>query len=376
MHSDERSNGRKPVLSPAKGGVANPAKGGVVNPAKGGILRPAKGLRTLLAEVIDYAGLFPPAKLDLDQAIRNYARYLSEPEAWMLGRFVCPASRLGELAPYVDELFSVGPALRLCVQGRGAATCKEFLEGTQSDVKDIAEFCARTEERTAIAAFEARLPGESSTEKAVAELLASVSELWHSSEALRRTGSLSTFYEPPPGVDWQESWPAIIRGIAQHGTVGWASPTTDRVGVVGNAHPTGFKLRCGGPDPSAQVSVEQVASAICWARAARVPLKLTAGMHHPLRHYDPEAHADVHGFINVFAAGVLAASGDVDQAQVCSILASQDAESFEFTEDAMFWQGNRVSCAGIAQARRDAVTSFGSCSFDDPRQDLRSLGLL
>ena len=53
-------------------------------------------LRALLSGVVDYAGLFPPAGLPLDQAIRNYARYRQGSDAWMLGRFVIPAARLAE----------------------------------------------------------------------------------------------------------------------------------------------------------------------------------------------------------------------------------------------------------------------------------------
>ena len=42
-------------------------------------------LRALLSGIIDYAGLFPPAKLPLDQAIRNYARYRTEPDSYEQG---------------------------------------------------------------------------------------------------------------------------------------------------------------------------------------------------------------------------------------------------------------------------------------------------
>ena len=42
-------------------------------------------LRALLTGVVDYAGLFPPARLPLDEAIRNYARYRQGSDAWMLG---------------------------------------------------------------------------------------------------------------------------------------------------------------------------------------------------------------------------------------------------------------------------------------------------
>ena len=59
-------------------------------------------LRALLSGVVDYAGLFPPAQLPLDQAIRNYARYRQEADAWMLGRFVIPVSRLLEWDAFAD----------------------------------------------------------------------------------------------------------------------------------------------------------------------------------------------------------------------------------------------------------------------------------
>lgn len=53
-------------------------------------------LRTLLANLIDYAGLFPPAGLALPAALANYEAYLCAPQSWMLNRLVLPAARLGE----------------------------------------------------------------------------------------------------------------------------------------------------------------------------------------------------------------------------------------------------------------------------------------
>lgn len=57
----------------------------------------ATSLRTLLDGLIDYAGLFPPAALSMQDAVRNYARYREEPYAWALGRFVVPAERAHEV---------------------------------------------------------------------------------------------------------------------------------------------------------------------------------------------------------------------------------------------------------------------------------------
>lgn len=53
-------------------------------------------LRTLVAGAVDYAGLFPPAALDMGASVSNYARYVAGEHAWMLGRFVVSVSRLDE----------------------------------------------------------------------------------------------------------------------------------------------------------------------------------------------------------------------------------------------------------------------------------------
>jgi hypothetical protein len=56
-------------------------------------------LHALLEGLIDYAGLFPPAALSMQDAVRNYARYGEGEYAWALGRFVVPADRAHEVPP-------------------------------------------------------------------------------------------------------------------------------------------------------------------------------------------------------------------------------------------------------------------------------------
>src|SRR5438034_1113104 len=99
----------------------------------------SSSLRALLTNVVDYAGLFPPAKLALERAIRHYARYRQNPDRWLLGRFIIPAARLAELAPY-DELFFMPPAFDFAVLGRGGQTGDEFLQNLELDLADIATF--------------------------------------------------------------------------------------------------------------------------------------------------------------------------------------------------------------------------------------------
>lgn len=56
-----------------------------------------RSLRILLEHLIDYAGLFPPAALSMDDAVRNYERYREGEYAWALGRFIVPKERAHEV---------------------------------------------------------------------------------------------------------------------------------------------------------------------------------------------------------------------------------------------------------------------------------------
>ena len=50
----------------------------------------------MLEGLVDYAGLYPPANLDMQPVVDNWARYLQSDDSWMLARLIIPASRLDE----------------------------------------------------------------------------------------------------------------------------------------------------------------------------------------------------------------------------------------------------------------------------------------
>jgi hypothetical protein len=82
----------------------------------------------------------------------------------------------------------------------------------------------------------------------------------------------------------------------------------------------------------------------------------------------------MHGFINVFVAGVVAHARHGDEQTLRAILADADATHFTFDDAGLRWRELTVSTNEILAARREGVVSFGSCSFDEPRDDLRALG--
>jgi hypothetical protein len=309
-------------------------------------------LRALLAGLVDYAGLFPPARLPLDEAIRNYARYRQGPDAWMLGRFICPAARLGELGAY-RVLFQDGPPLAVSALGRGGDSAEEFLAGLRADLADITAFRERHGDRVTVDVLELRLPG-----KALAPDPASLGQLLPEVVGLLRPTGLSLFNEFPPGLD---------RGLLSYLLVRFNTQL---------GRPAGLKLRCGGLEASAFPPAQRVALALWTCADFRVPFKATAGLHHPFPHFDPGLRATMHGFVNLFAAGVFAHAHGLDTERIQAVLTDNDPAHFRFDDSGLRWGDRYVPTPDIAAARRDAVLSFGSCSFDEPRDDLRALGWL
>src|SRR5439155_23695516 len=83
----------------------------------------------------------------------------------------------------------------------------------------------------------------------------------------------------------------------------------------------------------------------------------------------------MHGFLNVLGAGVLSAEHHWDEAQTIEMLDDQRPNSFEFHDTVFAWRDWEVTINRI-KARRKFVTSFGSCSFNEPREDLQALNFL
>lgn len=327
-------------------------------------------LRKLLAGAIDYAGMFPPASLSLEQSARNYFDYAAGPEAWMLGRFVCPASRLHELASFVEnECRSVRndptgrtAALSVAAVLRGGATLDEWRENLRGDLRIIRE----AGDRLKIDAVEVRLPDEMAPEGSRDERLRSLAPLFGEIAEIQKLGIQAFVESPAAAVETR----ADLLQVIVNGLAGWQAeqPAGDKK--------IAFKLRTGGMTPQAFLSSAELALAICTLRDRGVFWKATAGLHHPLPHDDPQFGAPMLGFVNVLVAAALAEIHRLPEGAVRAILDDESAGDFKFTADALQWQDLEAGVEQIGAARRRSLVSFGSCSFDEPRDDLRALGWL
>jgi hypothetical protein len=299
----------------------------------------AKSLRIFLEEIVDYAGLFPPASLDMRRAVECYAEYAMSDDAWALGRFVVPIAHLDAFA---DAWAGLPP--REWTGGAGAWRLSA-LAGSDpiADIPRVQEFNARNVAVSSprIDTLEARLtsPGD----------IARV--------AYRLPKGVRLFVEIPTEDD-----PAsLISAIA-----------------VARA---GAKIRTGGVTADAFPSSRAVARFLQQCVAGHTAFKATAGLHHPVRGeyrltYAVDAErATMFGFLNVFLAAAFVRNG-ASHGDAVAILECDDARMLSFSTAGATWKGRSLSVAQLRAVRAEFALSFGSCSFREPLDELRGLTLL
>jgi hypothetical protein len=316
-----------------------------------------------MREIIDYAGLFPPAKLDLKPALEEYARTRGGAHSWMLGRFIVDTRRIGDLARLSRETLSgTNVPVQLCVILGSAESAGEALDTARADIETVRSVIAGYRDTVFVDGFEIRIPAQTVETAVCASFLAGLRDIIESA-GIR---GAELFAEVPATLEWRRNDTAAVEGFAAYAT-SFPDDTTLRR--------TGFKLRCGGLEPQAFPPAERIAGIIADCRDQMVPLKFTAGLHHPVRFHDPGLGVTQHGFLNVFGAGVMASALNTSRAELTECLLDENSYSFRFDGARFHWRDRVVTTAQIARGREALVTAFGSCSFDEPLDDLRTLGI-
>lgn len=299
-------------------------------------------LRALLAHSIDYAGMFPPCSLGLEPALANQADYVQSPDAWMLGAFVLPIEQFNATRQLLSPFDAQHP-LRVAALGPKTESGNAFLEAVEDADAAIRSLSRHNVDLVSIRHLEMFLPDEI--------------DLVSLKEAQSILGDLPVFWEVPAARAEQ-----TIALLAEFNS-------------DADSATFGFKLRTGGVTADAFPTSLQIAKALVTPATHQLPIKFTAGLHHPLRQYRDEVQTKMHGFLNVLGAAVLAAEHRWDTDQTASMLEDERVDSFSFTDDFFAWREWQIDTKRL-QYRRKFVVSFGSCSFDEPREDLRALKLL
>jgi len=303
---------------------------------------PPASLRALLAHAIDYAGMFPPCSLALEPALKNQVEYVWSPDSWMLNSFVLAVGQFDVAKENLSQFDPEHP-LHLSVLGPTIKNAAAFREGLEETAAAIHTFAAHNVDLISINQLEMPLPANVDL-----DLLKDMRSI---------VGNLSTFWEAP--LDAADQTIALLAGH----------------NYTAGGPPFGYKLRTGGVTADAFPGSRQIAKVLVLPAKHQLPIKFTAGLHHPVRQFRDEVKAKMHGFLNVLGAAVLAAEHRWDERQTAAMLDDENAASFLFDDEFFRWREWKIAKERI-EARRRFVTSFGSCSFDEPREDLRALSLL
>jgi hypothetical protein len=286
--------------------------------------------------------MFPPCSLALEPALQNDASYVRSPEAWMLNTFVLPVQQFNSAGLFLSNFDPLHP-LRVTALGPKTANIYSFLDALEEVDLAIRSFSKYNADLVSIAQLEMFLPDD--VEQVCLE------------EAKAIVGNLPVFWEAPP--DNAEKTVALL---ARH--------NSDQ-----DVATFGYKLRTGGVTADAFPTSAEIARALVKAGTHQTAIKFTAGLHHPMRQFREEVKTKMHGFLNVLGAAVLTAEHEWDVNQAVMMLEDEDPESFSFTDDIFAWRDWKIDTERLKYRRR-FVRSFGSCSFDEPRDDLRALNLL
>jgi hypothetical protein len=297
-----------------------------------------QSLRTLLGELIDYAGLFPPAKLDMATSVANYASYLIGDDAWMLNRLIVPVSRLDEFEQHAASHLPKGDGAE--PWRISALTVSADDPALAADIDRISDFNDDHAEGASGLAVIDVVELKASTVEAIDGALDMVDD------------ELYPFFELPIETDPR----GLIAALA--------------------GSDAGAKVRTGGVTADAFPRPAHLARFVHACEAAAVPFKATAGLHHPLRQHRDEVNAKMYGFLNVFIAACCSWTFDLPENQIETILTEERRDAFSVEDAAIRCGDLELDTQQIEDARLAFAVSFGSCSFDEPRDDLRALGFL
>lgn len=290
-------------------------------------------LRVALEGIIDYAGLFPPAALELSPAVHEFTAHLAGPEAFLVNRFVCPCARLASLADLLASSASV-PSFGVTAIGSTPVSAEGFADAVATDAQAIADFDRRMGGIVGVEAYETKLQP---------------SALGDQFRALRPLHELDIYLE----------WP-------------WNDELTDTLHALSETQYMA-KGRTGGVQPGSHPSAEKLADFLAECLELDLPFKLTAGLHHPFPTADRVTGDTMHGFLNVLCALALAEDNEMSRPEMANVLRSP-REAVLFSPEGLEW-GDFFAEADTLEAMRSLFQGFGSCSVDEPLADLNRFGL-
>ena len=306
-------------------------------------MKPLESVYCFLQKLIDYAGLFPPADLEIKTSLENYAKYIQSKDKWMMSKFIVPVSSLNDITYNIIKMFSEKYPIILSI----------ISNDIYNDIESIKKFSQINSKTIIFSTYESQVLD-------ISRFSTNLLDIYKLSE--REGLRLESFYEILSDDNWVSKMNETVSIISKFNTECKTN--------------IGFKLRCGGVKSHMFPVVENIGHAIIACRDANVPMKFTAGLHHPVSRYSESVKTKMYGFLNIFVGGMIAHKFNLKNEQLKEILLDENPKNFIFDTNGLHWKSYSISNIEIAKYRKESFISYGSCSFNEPREDLKKLGLL
>ncbi len=319
-----------------------------------------KSLQQLLSSLINYSGLYPPAGLNLREALRGYVDFSHSKYSWMLSNFVIPFNELPLLATFADRKHQLKGPLSLCITGPESETLFDFKNAVIHIEKEIqaAHSGYPGEVRTNI--LELTFPRGSVERMNPEELVKSLEAVVSSTAESRLLPHRVFFGVPGQGYDAQTT-KKIIKVIAVHN-----KSILKR--KIENYLFSGLKIECGGPNPP---SAKYLADILLYARDANVAVKFSGTENTPYPSFDYSRQHSVHGFLNLLIASMLAYTQDLNLEETIQVIEDKTSNNFEFKDGYLLWRELAAPIMEVKMLRMLSITSFNFTSFAAPIEGLK-----
>ncbi|WP_186648017.1 hypothetical protein [Fluviispira vulneris] len=314
-----------------------------------------QSLKVFMNELLDYAGMFPPAQLSLEESLKNYAEYLSHEYEDMLGKFVLPANKIVETISFLNTHNSFSQVgKRKANFSIILSTCKNFSDFPsilQKDFQNIKLLSKNFETSLDILSIEF-LPAEdiliANSNKRIEEYL---SILFKQFSTLNK--KIEYFCEIPLNDNFNKK----INEIFEYNR----SNSDNQVQI---------KLRTGGVKKDQIPSAKKIAQFISLCAQNKLGIKATAGLHVPIPNFNQEVGTVLHGFLNVFSSMMLLYKGGITEEEIEEIISDYTYEDFKFSHDGLKIRNFLLTNKEIENLRKKYIKSFGTCSFLEPIEHL------
>ena len=308
-----------------------------------------KSLNIFMHERLDYAGLYPPTNLTLQESLNNFSNYYFHKQKDWLGNFILPVNKIDETILILTEQNTFQKLNNKACFSIIISNCENISDYSnilENDILLIKKLIRQFENKIIVNSIEFFPPKEifkSNNSNKIIDILNVLLDKFSSIESINQL-----FCEIP-----------FIDNMDQY---------IEKISNFNNNYSNKFavKLRTGGVTPAQIPPASQIAKAIRICAEHKVPVKATAGLHVPVPNDNRHVGARLHGFLNIFSCFLLCYENLMSIENMEKIILEYSYSNFKFTENGFRIEDHFISNEKMTELRKSFIKSFGTCSFIEP----------